>query len=306
MSKRRALEGVPSYQFHRNDPFDPTRPVMLVVEQQRSSREYMRSVREFQVPPDSLAVWYLGQNGFLLKDETSSLFGIDLYLTNSCAEGPNNYTYRVDRQLPIFIEPEDLDIDVFLVTHSHQDHTDPQTIARMPKSKETIFLGPFDAARVFAECGVQSSACRVFHPGEMMEIGSTKLQGTFAFPTDPTDLNHIGILLTFETGITFYNTGDTAWSDRLSLLLPRDVDICTICINGGYHNLSSEHAALIIRDINPHVAIPCHYDMMVNNVGSPNMFRAALEREGVRDRFHMLAYYAPWLYKKTPVSRQER
>jgi L-ascorbate 6-phosphate lactonase len=306
MSNRQPLEGAPLYQFHRNDPFDTTRPIVLVVQQQMSSQEYMRSVREFQVPPGSLAVWYLGQNGFLLKDETSSLFGIDLYLTNSCADAPNNYTYRVDRQLPIFIEPEDLDIDVFVVTHSHLDHTDPQTIARMSKSKETMFLGPFDAARVFAECGVQSCACRVLHPGEVMEIGSTKLQATFAFPTDSTDLNHIGILLTFGTGITFYNTGDTAWSDRLSLLLPHDVDICAICINGGYHNLSSEHAALLIRDINPHVAIPCHYDMMVNNVGSPNMFRAALEREGVRDRFHMLDYYAPWLYKHTPVYRQER
>jgi hypothetical protein len=46
--------------------------------------------------------------------------------------------------------------------------------------------------------------------------------------------------------------------------------------------------------------------MMVNNVGSPNMFRAALEREDLHYRFHMLDYYAPWLYKKTTVSGQER
>ena len=304
MTNRRPLEGAPSYQFHRNDPFDPTQPIVLVVQQQISSRDYMRSIREYQVPPDSLAVWYLGQNGFLLKDETSLLFGIDLYLTNSCADAPNDYTYRVDRQLPIFIEPEDLDIDVFIATHSHQDHADPQTIARMPKSKGTMFLGPFDAARVFAQCGVQPSACRVLHPGEVMEIGSTRLQATFAFPTDSTDLNHTGMLLTLGTGITFYNTGDTAWSDRLSALLPRNVDICAICINGGYHNLSAEHAALIIKDINPRVAIPCHYDMMINNVGSPNMFRAALQRDGVHDRFHMLDYYAPWLYKKNSFFRQ--
>jgi L-ascorbate 6-phosphate lactonase len=300
MSDHPALEGAASYQFDRNDPFDHSRPIVLVLPQLMSSQAYMRSVRDFRVPPSSLAVWYLGQNGFLLKDEMGSLIGIDLYLTNSCANAPNSYTYRLDRQLPVFIEPEDLDIDFFIATHSHLDHTDPQTISRMSKSKETMFLGPFDAARIFAECGVQSSACRVLHPGQVVEIGSTRLQATFAFPTDSTDLNHIGILLTFATEITFYNTGDTAWSDRLSFLLPREVDICAICINGGYHNLSPEHAALITKAINPRVAIPCHYDMMVNNVGSPNMFRAALEREGVHDRFHMLDYYAPWLYKKSP------
>jgi L-ascorbate 6-phosphate lactonase len=306
MSERPAPERAAPYLFHQNDPFDSSQPIVLVVPQLISSQEYMRSIREFRPPPGTLAVWYLGQNGFLLKDESSLLIGIDLYLTNSCAEAPNSYQYRVDRQLPIFIEPEDLDLDVFIATHSHLDHTDPQTIARMSKSTETMFLGPFDAAKIFMQCGVQPSRCRVLHAGEVMEIGSTKLQATFAFPTDSTDLNHIGILLTFGTGITFYNSGDTAWSDRLSLLLPRDVDICTICINGGYHNLSPEQAALIIKDVNPRIAIPCHYDMMVNNVGSPNMFRAALEREGVHDRFHMLHYYAPWLYTKASPSRDLR
>jgi len=306
MSDRPIPEKAAQYQFHQNDPFDTSRPIVLVIPQLMSSKEYMRSIRELRPPSGSLAIWFLGQNGFILKDESGLLIGIDLYLTNSCADTPNSYSYRVDRQLPIFIEPEDLNIDVFIATHSHRDHTDPQTIGRMSRITETMFLGPFDAARIFMQCGVPPSKCRVLHPGEVMALGSAELQATFAFPTDSTDLNHMGVLLTFGSGITFYNSGDTAWSDRLSLLLPRDVDICTICINGGYHNLSPEHAALIIRDINPRVAIPCHYDMMVNNVGSPNMFRAALAREGMEDRFHMLSYYAPWLYTKTPVSTGSR
>jgi len=301
MPDRPVLEEAAPYRFHQNDPFDLSGPIALVVPQLISSKEYMRSIRDLRTPSGSLAVWYLGQNGFLVKDEGGLLIGIDLYLTNSCADTPNSNSYRVDRQLPIFIEPEDLDIDVFISTHSHRDHADPKTISRMSRDAKTLFLGPFDAAGIFTQYGVQPSNCRVFHPGEAIELGSTKLQATFAFPTDATDLNHTGILLTFGSGITFYNSGDTAWSDRLSLLLPRDVDICTICINGGYHNLSPEQAALIIRDVNPHVAIPCHYDMMVNNVGSPSMFRAALAREGMEDRFRMLSYYQPWFYTKTSV-----
>jgi L-ascorbate 6-phosphate lactonase len=295
--ERRDIE---PYQFHVNDPYDHARDIRLVIPQMMSSREYMQSIRSFPVPKDALAVWYLGQNGFLLKDSTSPLIGIDLYLTNSCARlKTSDQSYRMDRQLPVFIEPEDLAVDVFLTTHSHQDHADPETISRMPKTEDTVFAGPFNAVQVFEACGVPQRACRMLHPGESLPLGTATLEVTFALPTDATDLNHTGLLLTFATGITFYNTGDTAWSERLSTLLPRNVDICTICINGGYNNLSPEYAARIIEDVHPRIAVPCHYDMMVNNVGSPLMFRAALERTGTDSRFHMLRYYEPWLYERT-------
>ena len=51
-----------------------------------------------------------------------------------CASTYAHLPYRLDRQLPVFIDPEDLDIDVFITTHSHQDHADPETIVRMEKS----------------------------------------------------------------------------------------------------------------------------------------------------------------------------
>ncbi len=96
----------------------------------------MKSIREFRLPPNTLAIWYLGQNGFILKFDEGPLIGIDLYLTNSRTSKFAHPLYRLDRQLPVFIEPEDLDIDIFITTHSHQDHADPETIARMSASPE--------------------------------------------------------------------------------------------------------------------------------------------------------------------------
>jgi L-ascorbate 6-phosphate lactonase len=107
-----------------------------------------------------------------------------------------------------------------------------------------------------------------------------------------------GPLLEFSSGITFLNTGDSAWTERLPLL-PTDVDICAICINGGYHNLTPEQAAAVITGISPRVAVPCHYDMMVNNIGSPEMFEVALERAGVAASFHLIGYCEPWLYSRS-------
>ena len=93
----------------------------------------MDSIRTYEVPSDSLAVWFLGQNGFLLKSASAPLIGIDLYLSDSCAETFSHLPFRLNRQLPVFIEPEDLDVDVFITTHSHHDHADPETISRLSR-----------------------------------------------------------------------------------------------------------------------------------------------------------------------------
>jgi L-ascorbate 6-phosphate lactonase len=286
------------YNFTRNDPFDRSKPIELVIEPKVESVEYMRSIREYRVPTGSVAIWFLGQNGFLLKDADSPLIGIDLYLTNSCGEDFTSFPFRLDRQLPVFIKPEDLDIDTFVTTHSHQDHADPSTIRRMHRREQTTFVGPFNSCKVYEQCGVPLRTQRLLHPGEALQLGTTTLTATFALPTDNTDLNHSGVLLEFSSGITFLNTGDTAWSDHLPGLLRTNVDICAVCINGGYHNLTPEQAAAVIKGVSPRVALPCHYDMMVNNVGSPAMFEVALERAEVAASFHLLRYYEPWLYSR--------
>jgi L-ascorbate 6-phosphate lactonase len=287
-----------AYCFTANDPFDRESPIRYVVPRLMESAEYMRTIRSFAVKRGELAIWYMGQNGFMLKDASGLLLGIDLYMTDSCAATFAHLPFRLDRQLPVFIEPEDLDVDVFLTTHSHQDHADPETIRRMPKAA-TSFVGPYDSLRIYRENGVAEEQMRIIHPGQSLELSSdVQVTATFAFPTDTTDLNHTGVLIEFASGIRFYNTGDTAYAEGLAALLPTHVDVCAICINGGFHNLTHQQAAAMIMAIEPRVAIPCHYDMMVNNVGSPEMFQVALQRADAKAKFAMLRYYEPWMYRR--------
>lgn len=288
------------FALDRNDPYDRDSQIEFIVPTLIGSKQYMKSIREFMVPEGAFALWYLGQNGFILKGCEGPLIGIDLYLSNSCAQKFSYLPFRLDRQLPVFIEPEDLDVDVFIVTHSHDDHADPETIRRLNKKSEISFIGPSEASRVFFECGVDSSRCTLIHPGESIALGEhVSLKASVALPTDNTDLNHIGIVIVFAGGITFYNTGDTSYSDRLGALLPTEVDVCAICINGGFHNLSAMQAAGIVKTIRPRVAIPCHYDMMVNNIASPEMLRVALDVLGVDTQFLLMNYYEPWVYRRS-------
>jgi L-ascorbate 6-phosphate lactonase len=284
------------YNFTLNDPHDRATPVRLVLPALIPSREYMQSIRDYQVVPGSLAVWFFGQNGFVLKNATSPLVGIDLYLTNSCAERFAHLPFRLDRQLPIFVEPEDLDVDIFLTTHSHDDHADPETIRRLRKRDRMCFVGPWQSIEKYRTCGIAASQCALIHPAQTYEFDEVEIAASFALPTDGTDLNHSGVLVSFPGGISFYNTGDTAWCELLPSLLPASPDICAICINGGYNNLDSGQAARIIATMLPRVAIPCHYDMMINNISNPEMFKVALDILGCPVPVHMPDYYKPWLF----------
>src|SRR5581483_873391 len=123
-----------------NDPFDENARVKLITESVLGSRSYMEAIRSFTVREDSLAIWFFGQNGFILKAADAPLIGVDLYLTDSCAARRSGLPFRVDRQLPVFIEPEDLDVDIFFTTHAHSDHADPDTIRRFGAREQAIFV----------------------------------------------------------------------------------------------------------------------------------------------------------------------
>jgi L-ascorbate 6-phosphate lactonase len=287
------------YNYTQNDPFDKQGKIKLVLEREKDSQAFMEAIKSFSVPENGLAVWFLGQNGFILKSGRGPLLAIDPYLTNSCASlYKKNFEFRLDRQLPVFIEPEHFAVDLILLTHSHDDHCDSHTLKRYGQKQSTKFISPWEGYQKLIQAAVPEKNCYLIHPNQALEIGGVNIRGTFALPTDYTDLNHLGYLIRFANGITFYNSGDTAYCDLFTHLNVFKVDICTICINGGFHNLNHMDAARIVKDINPQIVIPCHYDMMVNNVGNPEMFRTALQVLSVRSQYQQLAYYQPWVYLK--------
>ena len=74
------------YNFASNDPFDHDSPIRLVIPPLKSSIDFMQSIIEYNVKKNNLAVWSLGQNGFILKSSDGTTICIDPYLSNYCAE----------------------------------------------------------------------------------------------------------------------------------------------------------------------------------------------------------------------------
>ena len=261
------------------------------------SRECMESVRSYKVDKGSVALWWLGQMGYLLKTPEGTVLSVDAYLTNSCKTVGDSLGINLDRRVPVFIEPEELEVDHFLCTHSHYDHADPETIGRLRKPSVQTFVGPGLACESFCRCGVGGAKIQQVYPGAKVQVSDVVVHGTFAMPTDDSDINHMGFVLAVENGPRVYISGDTDYSDLLAHVRKLEPDIMITCVNGGFNNLSTWEAAEVAALIKPKVAIPCHYDMFPDNSADPQQFKAALRYRAPEVRYEQLDYVKPFVFK---------
>jgi L-ascorbate 6-phosphate lactonase len=256
----------------------------------------MRAIRETAVPAKSVALWWLGQNSYIFKTPEGTVAGVDLYLTDSC----NGIEPGLDlaRQVPVLIPPEEVDVDLFLCTHNHQDHTDPETIRGLRNKDTTLFIGPHPSCGIFRAEGVEDGRIQASWPDCEIDHGDLKIRGTFAIPTDDTDLNHMGFVLEFGGGPKIYITGDTDYHELLCSAAKHSPDLLITCINGGFNNLSHWEAAELASSIKPTAAIPCHYDMFPDNSVSPRQFEAALKVKAPEVAYQQLQHGKPFLYSR--------
>src|SRR5881628_2833088 len=144
------------------------------------SAELMESVRRCPVEKGTAVLWWLGQNGFLFRSQRGVTLSVDAYLTNSVqALHGDKLGLDLNRRVPVFIEPEELDVDYFLCTHSHDDHADPEAIPRLNKERVAQFVGPGLTCEIFSRLGVAPEKIHQIYPGGQMQAGDVTIQGTF-------------------------------------------------------------------------------------------------------------------------------
>ncbi|MGB0122962.1 MAG: hypothetical protein WBP63_05975, partial [Silvibacterium sp.] len=178
----------------------------------------------------------------------------------------------------------------------HQDHTDPETIEHLRHKDTMLFAGPQPSCSVFREHGVEAGRITAAWPDGTIEHRDLKLTGTFALPTDASDLNHLGFVLQFGRGPKVYITGDTDHHELLYSVAKHTPDLVITCINGGFNNLSHWEAADLVSVIKPKLAIGCHYDMFKDNGADPAQFKAALTIQAPDTRFAELLHGEPFLF----------
>jgi len=258
------------------------------------TEKLMPTIRSFPVPKGSIALWWMGQNGYIFKSPEGTLVSVDLYLSDYCETKYPDINLR--RRVPILIPPEEVDVDVYACTHSHFDHCDPETVNGLRNKDAIAFVGSGECGPLYRNAGIESARVRTVWPRAVFEMKDLRLAVTFALPTDETDLNHVGFVLQFGNGPKVYITGDTDHHPLLYSAAEHGPDLLITCINGGFNNLSHWEAADLAAKIKPKIAIPCHYDMFPDNSIDPYQFCAALKHLSPETAYHELRHGVPFVF----------
>lgn len=224
----------------------------------------MSAIRDLELAADEAALWFLGQSGFVVK-AAGVLVAIDPYLSDSVAAVVPELT----RRFPPPLAPADLQVDIYIATHDHLDHLDPDTLGPYQFKASTQFVAPRLAARHLAALGVPWDNLTVIDSGVTADVTGVRCTGVYAAPNEPAVIDTAGYLLQFANGRSVYHSSDTACTDLLVAAAPR-AEVALLCINGKGGNMNVEQAARLAAALQPRAAIGHHYDLMTHNSENPH------------------------------------
>jgi len=218
-----------------------------------------------------LALFYLAQAGFCIKTQNDKLIVIDAYLSDA---GKRLFNFK--RMIPSIIEPEEIDADLYLSTHSHIDHLDPDSLPVIAKNKKTFFVGSQDCEDLYKQNNIPGDRYCVLKLNEKWNGIGLSIKAVYANHGDLAP-DAIGMLIDID-GIKIYHAGDTSFSPELiKASLNSEVDIMITPINGQYGNLDAYEACNLAGLIKPKVIIASHFWMFLEHVseggrGDPTAF----------------------------------
>lgn len=157
--------------------------------------------------PDTVALWYLGCNGFAIKGSEGTVLWIDPYV--GTGDPP-----RTVRMIPVPFDPDDIDeADAVLATHEHTDHVHGPSQAPILANTDADFVAPDDSLAVAREeerwteeWEVDEEAFLEVTEGDELKIGEFTVH---VVETEDADATHpVGYVIEHDSG-TLFHAGDS-------------------------------------------------------------------------------------------------
>ena len=230
-----------------------------------------KRIRDTKVDTGSVAIFWISQAGFVFKSPAGKVVFIDPYLTDYVQRALPEYGDGFKRIMAKNIDPEEVDADLVISTHAHQDHLDVDALPGLLKNPRIHFIGAPDCRDVYIKEGVPVDRFTIIHEHESIQSGDIKITGIKADHGESTP-DALGVLFDID-GIKIWQVGDSAYRpDLWQDLFKMKIDILLAPINGAYGNLNGIEAAKLAHDAGVKVVIPCHYWMFALHYGSPAEF----------------------------------
>ncbi len=156
--------------------------------------------------------------------------------------------------------------DFIFVTHPHLDNFSMSTVQYILHKETTVFLtndpGPFnDMAHVVP-----------VKPGQSFEIEGIKVETIPMYNVNtryhPKEAGWVGYIVEID-GTRYYHAGDTDIVPEMENV--KDIDVAFLPV-GGVYSMDHNEAVEAVKIINPKVAIPVHFGMIVGTFDDAENF----------------------------------
>jgi L-ascorbate 6-phosphate lactonase len=135
----------------------------------------------------------------------------------------------------------------------------------------------------------------------VFKLGDFNLRTTFAIPYAGDDLGHVGYLVSVDGGPTVYLTGDTGYHKVIAdSVREHKPDVLLTAINGTFNNLGPAEAALLGKQLDAKIIVPCHYDIFPCNAVPPHLLQTNLQILGIGNRYRELKHGECFIYPTEP------
>ena len=202
-----------------------------------------------------MKISWLGQAGFRLAADNGTVIMIDPYLSDTLRYKKGE-SYR--REVPIKDELLDSHVDVMILTHIHDDHTDVGTLDRLLAVNGPVaLLAPANVLAALRARYARPENYMLFDPGIEITLNGIRFSSTYAAHSDE---HPIGVIIEGD-GKVICHTGDTMFHKRLPSEYPQGVDLLMLPINGSGYNMNAVDAARLTSILAPKAVLPMHWDM---------------------------------------------
>lgn len=202
-----------------------------------------------------MKITWLGQAGFLFENKEIKII-VDPYLSDSCYK----VNPRFKRNFPVNESFLKINPDVIILTHSHLDHTDPETLDYYLKDKSGVtVLASENAWNKVRPYGPEHNYV-LFNDGTEFTVKGITFKAVYACHSDN---QAVGVVFSTDNK-TYYVTGDTLYNKKVFESVKDDIDIVFLPINGVGNNLNLEDAYRFVDKIGAKKAVPCHFSLFDN------------------------------------------
>lgn len=173
---------------------------------------------------------------------------------------------KFSKDIIIYFDPYKInkdyhDADIIFITHSHYDHYSPLDIKKVIKDN-TIIVCSKDVKEELLKLDIKNIMEVV--PNKDYEVLNIKFKTIPAYNVNknfhPKENNWVGYLINYNN-VKYYIAGDTDITEENKNII---CDVAIVPI-GGTFTMDYKEAANLINEIQPKIAVPIHYGLIVGN-----------------------------------------